>query len=102
MAGVFISRGMSLGVPAGGFAISFGSDGTSTSSLTFHVHFDVCPTWCELAMTHLASAKSSCIARVEAWAGNNEDEKARVWNANSKLLCKRQWRQLSPWMRSTP
>jgi len=27
-------------------------------------------------MTHLASAKSSCIARVEAWAGNNEDEKS--------------------------
>jgi hypothetical protein len=76
MAGVFISRGMTLGIPAGGFAISFDPDGTPTSSLTFHVHFDVCPTWCELAMTHLASAKSSRIARVGAWAGNNEDEKS--------------------------
>ena len=76
MTGVFISRGMTVAIPAGGLTISLGLDGEPASSLTLHVHFDVCPTWCELAMSHLAAAKSHRIARVAAWAGTNEDDKA--------------------------
>lgn len=75
--GVFISRGMTVGIPAGGLTISLGPDGQPASSVTLHVHFDVCPTWCELAMSHSAAAAERRTARIEAWAGTDEDEKAK-------------------------
>ena len=78
MTGVFISRGMTVAIPAGGFTISLGTDGRPAPSLTLHVHFDVCPTWCELAMGHLAAAKAFRTARVAAWSGANEDEKGKT------------------------
>ena len=77
MAGIFISKGMTVTIPAGGLKISLGPDGPSIPSVTLHVHFDVCPTWCELAMTHLASANSHEAARVLAWQGTDENEKAK-------------------------
>lgn len=77
MSGVFISRGMTVAVPAGGLTIALDADGKPTaSSLTLHVHFDVCPTWCQLALQHLAEAKSRRDARIAAWAGTDEDRKA--------------------------
>lgn len=78
MSGVFISRGMTVGIPAGGFTISLGQDGVPAPSLTLHVHFDVCPTWCELSLSHLTAAKSHRVARVAAWAGTNEGDKGQT------------------------
>ena len=78
MSGVYISRGMTMGIPAGGLTISLGQDGTPVSSLTLHVHFDVCPTWCELSLSHIAAAKSHRTARIAAWAGTNEDDKGKA------------------------
>ncbi len=75
MSGVFISRGMTVSIPKGGFTISLGSDGRPASNLMLHVRFDVCPTWCELAVRHLADAEARRIERVAAWAGTNEDQK---------------------------
>lgn len=77
MTGVFISRGMTIAVPAGGLTITLGSDGKSAANLTFHVRYDVCPTWCELALKHLSDASSRRADRVAAWAGTNEDHKAK-------------------------
>jgi hypothetical protein len=76
MAGVFISRGMAVAVPAGGLTISIGDDGNFTSSLILHVGFDVCPTWTELALRHLEDAKTKRAAREAAWAGTIEEQKA--------------------------
>jgi hypothetical protein len=72
MPGVFISRGMTIAVPAGGLKISIGPD-APPPSLTLHVHFDVCPTWCELAMGHLEAAKARRAERVVAWQGDEEE-----------------------------
>jgi hypothetical protein len=76
MAGVFISRGMTVGIPAGGLKIGIGPDGKPIGSLALHVHFDVCPTWVELALGHLKEAKDRGVERVAAWAAANEDAKA--------------------------
>ncbi len=66
MAGVFITRGMTVTIPAGGLRISFGADAPEPT-VTLHVHFDVCPTWCELAMRHVEAAKAAAEARKIAW-----------------------------------
>ncbi|WP_157469781.1 hypothetical protein [Desulfobulbus elongatus] len=75
MSGVFISRGMTVTIPEGGLTISLGSDGNLASSLTIHVRFDVCPTWCKLAIHHLADAEACRLDRVAAWDKTNEDQK---------------------------
>lgn len=77
MPGVFISRGMTVAIPAGGLKLNIGPDGKpSASPLTLHVHFDVCPTWCQLALQHLAEARSRRDARITAWNGTNDNKKA--------------------------
>lgn len=76
MTGIFISRGMTVAVPAGGLTIGIGADGNVTGKLTLHVRFDVCPTWTELALRHLNDAKVRMGARQIAWVGTNESEKA--------------------------
>jgi len=69
--GVFISRGMTIRIPAGGLRI-----GPHGNTLLFHVHFDVCPTWIKLALRHLEDARSTKSLRQVAWAGTDEDQKA--------------------------
>ena len=76
MAGVFISRGMTVAIPDGGLVISFGKEGKPTGSVTLHVHFDVCPTWLELALRHLEDAKEKQSARMVAWKTTDENSKA--------------------------
>jgi len=76
MAGIFISRGMTVAVPPGGLTIGIGATGSSTSNVILHVRFDVCPTWTELALRHLDDAKARRTAREIAWAGTNEEDKA--------------------------
>jgi hypothetical protein len=68
MAGVFITRGMTITIPSGGLRISFGAE-AAEPTVTLHVHFDVCPTWCELAMRYLIleAAKAAAEARKIAW-----------------------------------
>lgn len=76
MAGIFISRGMTVAIPAGGLAIGIGDDGSFTGNLTLHVRFDVCPTWVELSLRHLEEAKAKRADREAAWVGANENLKA--------------------------
>ena len=76
MTGVFIKRGMNIGIPAGGFTFSVGDDGKVSSSLTLHVHFDVCPTWINISLGHLAAARDARSARETAWAGADEEAKS--------------------------
>lgn len=77
MSGVFITRGMRVAVPAGGLTFSIGDDGQlKGSSLTIHVHYDVCPTWLELAFRHLADAEDRGLARIAAWQSDDQDARA--------------------------
>lgn len=72
--GVFVSRGMTLQIPAGGLVIPL--DGSEPPSVTVHVHFDVCPTWLEIAAGHAREAIERKAARVAAWKATDEDAKA--------------------------
>ena len=68
MGPIYISKGMSVCIPAGGLKIS--SNGESTATL--HVNFDVCPTWLELALHHLRECKVRKNERNLAWKGSKE------------------------------
>src|SRR5919106_477049 len=76
MTGIYITRGMTVGIPQGGLRISIGDDGKVNSSLTLHVRFDVCPTWVELSLRHLATAIEARAGRQAVWAGTDEEAKA--------------------------
>lgn len=76
MPGIFISRGMTVSIPPGGLTVSFGDDGGIRSNVTLHVRFDVCPSWVDLALKHLASANDAKLKRDAVWKEPNEDEKA--------------------------
>ena len=76
MAGVFISRGMTVGIPEGGLTITIGANGEPTGNMTLEVRFDVCPTWCELAHKHLADAKLKRTERIAVWDGAIEEQKS--------------------------
>lgn len=76
MSGVFIAKGMRVSIPPGGLVIGLGGDGKPTASCTLHVHFDVCPTWIDLAFTHLKTAQECKQARIAAWSAADENAKA--------------------------
>lgn len=76
MTGIFVSKGMTVAVPPGGFKIGFGDDGSLTSNLTLHLHFDVCPTWVQLSLRHLQDAMQRRAARQAAWSGTDGKEQA--------------------------
>jgi hypothetical protein len=76
MPGVFISRGMTVAIPAGGLTIGVGEDGALRTNLTLHVRFDVCPSWVDLAMKHLANAKAAREERDRVWNGVDENAKS--------------------------
>src|SRR4051794_27032359 len=64
---------MTLQIPAGGLVIPL--DGKSPPTLTYHIYFDVCPTWLEIADRHSKEANERKVARVAAW--NLTDEEAK-------------------------
>jgi hypothetical protein len=72
MSGVYLKQGMTVGVRPGGMTLSVGADGKVTIDLTLGVHFDVCPTWLDLATRHLADANQRRIERDSAWASTDE------------------------------
>ena len=76
MAGIFISRGMTVAVPPGGLQIRTREDGQLDANPTIHVRFDVCPTWIQLANQHRDAALAARVARQAAWGGTDEDAKA--------------------------
>ena len=93
MVGVFISKGMTVGIPVGGLKIAIDNHGKITGSLTPLVRFDVGPTWIQLALRHLDDAKAKQDLRVAAWAGVDEIKKAIHLSGNLKPRCKQLWRQ---------
>ncbi len=78
MAGIFVSKGMTLRVPAGGMVVGAGEDAFKVTQLTMHVRFDVCPTWLEIALDHTSRAQVAKLHKIEAWKGNNQDLKAKA------------------------
>ncbi len=75
MPGIFISRGMTIRIPAGGLRLTLNGDAGTGNDLVLHVRFDVCPTWTEIAMQHLADARERRTLREIAWRGTDEPAK---------------------------
>lgn len=67
---------MTVGIPAGGLKLWIGPDGKIKGSLKLHAHFDVCPTWFDLAFCHVKKANEYKKARDAAWSSNNSEAKS--------------------------
>jgi hypothetical protein len=80
MVGIFVTRGMTCGIPPGGLSLILDADGKiSGGQLTaFHVRFDVCPTWIELSLQHLRVAIEARANRQAAWASPDEGAKGEA------------------------
>ena len=74
MAGIFIIRGMTVAMPAGGLTIP--ADGNVNQDL--QVHYDVVPVWLEIAMKHAKAARDRSDDLAQVWQGGDEDKKALV------------------------
>ena len=75
MTGILISRGVTVTVPTGGLTIGVGDNENFAGNPSFHVRFDVCPTWIELSLRHLEEAKTKRADRETAWAGTDGEQK---------------------------
>jgi len=75
MAGVFVGKGMTVGVLPDGLTLSVGPDGNVAVNLVLAVHFDACPTWLDLAAQHLAEAIQRKQERDAVWVGIDENAK---------------------------
>jgi hypothetical protein len=78
MSGIFITRGMTVVIPKGGLTIAVDEKGKVNSSVTVHVHYDVCPTWLDLAARHLTDARERQLLRVAAWSSNDDKAKGET------------------------
>jgi hypothetical protein len=69
-------RATPVAIPADDLVVPIGENRAPASSLPPHAHFDVCPTWLELAIRYLSDAQVAQVARIAAWKGADEDSKA--------------------------
>jgi len=77
MAGIYITRGMSISIPS--FSIRIREDGEIEGDpITLHVRFDVCPSWIQIAKRHLDAALAAKGNREIAWQGTDENAKAQT------------------------
>src|SRR5271170_1911803 len=72
---------------AGSLASLPGEAAMPATEPTSYVHFDVCPTWLELAIRHLSDAQVAQAARVEVWKGADENARAGAlqWEFESSM-----------------
>lgn len=75
MAGIYITRGMTVSIP--NFSLRIGENGEIDGDpITLHVRFDVCPTWIQIAKRHLDAALIAKANRDAIWKGTDEAAKA--------------------------
>ena len=87
MSGVSTPRAVPVAIPAGDLVVAIGQDAEPASSLTSHAHFDVCPTWLELAVRHLSDAQVAQDARIATWKDADEHSKtgALEWEFEASM-----------------
>jgi hypothetical protein len=70
---------MKIQIPAGTPFLSIDDNGNiQTHTITPRVHFDVCPTWLEIAARHAKDSNEKKLARVAAWNSTDETAKAEA------------------------
>src|SRR6267143_1517474 len=87
MSNVSPPRAVTVALPDGSLAVAIGQDAEPASSPTSHIHFDVCPTWLELAIRHLSDAQVAQAARIKTWRDADEHSKtgALEWEFGASL-----------------
>jgi hypothetical protein len=75
MSGIYISKGTTLTLSNISFQIGANGE-VKASPICLHVHFDVGPTWIQIANKHLVAARESRARRESVWGGSDETEKA--------------------------
>jgi hypothetical protein len=80
MSGIFISKGMSITIPAGGLRLS----PTGALDVNAQVSFDVCPSWLEIALDHLKAAKICNAIGREAWQRDDNAAKGTALECEFK------------------
>jgi hypothetical protein len=75
--GVFITRGMTVGIPAWGISINDKNE-LDSDPIKLHVHFDVCPSWLELAFKHLLKAEERSTEVIGAWKTRDDERLSRA------------------------
>lgn len=75
--GVFISKGMRVGIPPGGLTIKDGQ----LSPVVLHAALDVVPHWLAIALKHLQVAGAEHVRLSPAWQEQANDKIARVLEA---------------------
>ena len=85
MSRVSSSRAVTESNPADAWVVAIGQDAEPASSPD--IHFDVCPTWLELAIRHLSDAQVAQGARIETWRDADEHSKtgALEWEFAASL-----------------
>lgn len=72
--GIFITKGMRVGIPAGGLKISMSGTGDIDTHLVLHAALDVTPHWLGIAVSHLTAAERAHSKVAPAWQAQNNDE----------------------------
>ena len=75
--GVFISKGMRVGIPPGGLTIKDGQ----LSPVVLHAALDVIPHWLAIALEHLQVAEAEHARLSPAWQEQANDKIARILEA---------------------
>jgi hypothetical protein len=77
VAGVFITRGMTVSIPPDGLQVQVRPDGSlEASPLVIHVRTDVAHTWMAIARSHMTESQAARSDRIQAWESDNEQAKA--------------------------
>jgi hypothetical protein len=79
--GIFISKGMRVGIPAGGFRLTITESGEVDGTLVLHAARDVTPHWFSIALGHLVQAESDHPRLAPAWQRQDNEEITRVLEA---------------------
>jgi hypothetical protein len=87
MSGVSTPRAETAATRAGGLVVAIGPDAEPASGPTSHGHFDVCPTWLELAIRHLSDAQVARAARIQTWKDTDDHSKtgALEWEFGASI-----------------
>ena len=87
MSGLSTPRAETVVIRAAGLIVATDPGAETASSPTSHVHFDVCPTWLELAIHHLSDAQVARGSRIETWKDADEPSRtgALEWEFGASL-----------------
>ena len=80
MADIFTTKGTTFSISGISFWIG-DDDQFQIGPVKLNVHFDVCPTWIQIAIRHLDTALQARLKRKEAWEKSDENLKASTLEA---------------------